>query len=452
MARWRFLPKSVLGLIFSCLTPRQVVLAHLASTHWRACAFWRSLSVARRGEWVVSMCEPRQVEALDLDDYADVQLDQFKALQRLQLRGGCACLETVRSVHRQLVSLEIVSVFTVHLPRLDQFAALHTLKIRGPIFRTGFPAIGSLKRLRSLWLDNLTCGDQDIAHLRGLTALTALHLMATTSGVSLEAFGKLLEAVGSRLRTLEVAAVELSDTSYVSAMCPSLRELIFEPQASTSFDRLASLQHLQTLRVDSLFTRMSGPWCANLQALQLVSVQATVDLRCIGAFTRLEELVLTSASLRDLQPLAGLRELRSLALIRNPLVDDSLLVVAGFSKLEELVLAKSFKLTDQALAHIAKLPLLRLLGLLALVKITNAGLAHLTQMPRLKDLCVHKCRRVTMKGMLPLRALKLACLVLDDKFKNHRDQLLLSTRVCTELPMQFERFFKVHSTCSESCC
>lgn len=171
--------------------------------------------------------------------------------------------------------------------------------------------------------------------------------------------------------------------------------------------------------------------------------QLTVELQCIAAFTRLEELILFSARLPDLQPLVVLRELRALALVLNThLVDESLRVLAGFTKLQELVLSECSNLTDDALVHVGTSVQLRLLGLMNL-PITDAGLMHLAPLLDLRDLAL-QCHSVTKNGLEHLCA-RLDCLVLDDKWIARQDiKPPFRTRLRTTLPRQFKRYFEVH--------
>ena len=239
--RWQLLTKSVLGVIFAFLTPRQVARAHLVSTHWRACAFWRSLRLGSQSAGIKRLCEPLQVAALEVDDFADAQLEPFKNLQLLTLRGGCSCLKSLSSAHfEQLAHLEIVSVFIrLHLPSLRGLSALQTLKVRAPT--TSLEPLGALKNLQSLWLYDLTgIGKVALHHLYSLTALIALHLMDTLTAFSSEDFIHLLESVGSRLQTLEVVACHLSD-AFVPRLCPALRELVFDPSDRTTLNNLSDV-------------------------------------------------------------------------------------------------------------------------------------------------------------------------------------------------------------------
>lgn len=197
-----------------------------------------------------------------------MKLIQFKGLQRLRLRGGCTRLE-MSEADLRLVELDVRSPSPLNLDGLHNFLQLQVLRIAhadrtAPVV-TGFKSIGALQNLRSLWLNVPRLTEQDIRHMHALRALVSLHVMMpvtrrTWVSFSSDAFLALLAAVGAQLQTLEIVDSGLSDACYevVASLCPSLRELVFQPCAVTSLHKLALL-NLRTLRIEGAVIADTGP-------------------------------------------------------------------------------------------------------------------------------------------------------------------------------------------------
>jgi hypothetical protein len=89
----------------------------------------------------------------------------------------------------------------------------------------------------------------------------------------------------------------------------------------------------------------------------------------------------------ELAHLAGLSELKVLALANTNITDKGLVHVAGLSKLEKLTL-NNCNVSDEGLAHLQSLKALKQLHLNE-TKVTDAGLEHLVGLEQLEALMVY---------------------------------------------------------------
>jgi Leucine-rich repeat (LRR) protein len=227
----------------------------------------------------------------------------------------------------------------------------------------------SLRRLRKLDLDGTETGDLGVERLGGLTSLTDLSLNST--GISDAGLRHLTRLTNLRTLHLDNTLIEGSGLQHLKAL-KGLEELTFLGSPVRN-DGTAVLPELRSLRKLSLAAtdvsddglRNVGA-CTGLERLDLTSTDITdAGLEHLKGLTGITELVLDYSNRytdKGFAHLTGLRNLRSLSLLRAPVTNESMKVVGAFTVLESLNLNYT-SVGDEGLAALSKLSDLRVLGL-----------------------------------------------------------------------------------------
>lgn len=313
------------------------------------------------------------------------------ALQRPAVPGGAPQEPPRPELVRNLADLRA-------LPRSTRAIELRGLGDAAAALLPEFAAVEVVRFVRD---DDDPLTDRGLAFLQQLPRLTHLELLggqATSAGLQ-----------GLRdlpaLRALSVSSNALDDAALAAlASHPQLRELRLIGCRGFGGEGLLAITRLRQLQVLELSGTLPLPAAAlaalggleQLTTLHLASVGPIpgAALRDFGRLSRLEHLTLADAGLlsADLQPLAGLRRLRSLSLAGQRQLDATALLHLPVG-LESLLLPECQSLGAGAAALLRdRFPELLSLDLTACEWLDANGLQAVLQAPRLRMLKVDACR------------------------------------------------------------
>jgi len=230
-------------------------------------------------------------------------------------------------------------------------------------------SLASLSRIRKLVLDATEVGDLGMQHVSALTSLTDLSLNNTS--VSDAGVAQLSTLTALRSLSLNNTLIEGDGLKRLTTM-QNLEELslLGAPIQDSGLDIIPRLPRLKRLTLAATdITGAALKQVASLPALEYLDVGSTdiddAGMEHLKSLTSLSELILdysfrfTDAGFAHL---SGLTNLRRLSLLRTPVTDKSLEVIAKFTRLEHLNLDYTGA-GDVGLAHLAPLSQLKSVGL-----------------------------------------------------------------------------------------
>ncbi len=202
-------------------------------------------------------------------------------------------------------------------------------------------------------------------------------------------------------------------------------------------DGLSQLKDISTLRA----LRLSGShsaataddagmaFVAGLPDLKVLALDrlwiSDQGIRQLQPLARLEELYLAGTTIGDdaLEVIGSMRTLRKLRLSNDQISDDGLKHLTGLEHLEELDLSEDSLLSDAGMAHVGRLGSLKKLNLWR-VQITDEGVRHLSSLTRLEWLNLDNTRLSNdglpaLSGLVNLRFLHLGSTQISDAGLQH---------------------------------